>query len=43
MVAMNVDTIHSHRLSTANVSHANVVLVTFRLHTARPFQMVESA
>ena len=43
MFAINSVTYHTHRLSAAQVSHANVVLVTFRLHVARPFQTVESA
>lgn len=36
---------HRKRLVEETVSHANVVIVIdgFRLHTARPFQMVESA
>ena len=43
MLETNEDTYHAHRLSADRVSHASVVLVTLRLHTARPFQMVESA
>ena len=39
----NIVTYHTHRLSAARVIQASVVLVTFRLHIARPFQMVESA
>ena len=43
IVETNIDTYHAHKLNVERAIHASVVLVTLRLHTARPFQMVESA
>jgi len=43
MLARNIDPKYSQRLRAARDSHANVVLVTFRLHIPLPFHTVESA